>query len=85
MNLLASPDKLNETELPGLVAWVLPARQRAGQDVDDEAIRDADRESVEQWEQLRRHLRRPPPPRRTTIRELYQAYEEATGTSLGCD
>jgi hypothetical protein len=50
-----------------------------------EAVEDADRESIEQWQQLRRRLRRPPGPRRTTIRELYQAYEEATGTVLGCD
>src|SRR6516164_5407517 len=34
----------------------------------------------EQWECVRRRLHRPAPKPRTTIRELYQAYEEATGT-----
>jgi hypothetical protein len=50
-----------------------------------EAVRDAEREPEEQWQQLRRRLRRPRPPRKATIRELYQAYEEATGTVIGCD
>ena len=39
----------------------------------------------EQWRCLRWRLRRPPPPRGPTIRELQQAYEEGTGTLLGCD
>jgi len=39
----------------------------------------------EQWRWLRRLLHRPPPTPGPTIRELYQAYEEAAGTVLGCD
>jgi hypothetical protein len=39
----------------------------------------------EQWECVRRRLHRPAPKPGATIRELYQAYEEATGTVIGCD
>jgi hypothetical protein len=48
-----------------------------------ESGRDAD-EAREQWEWLRRRLRRSSPPRRIPA-ELYRAYEESTGTYLGCD
>jgi hypothetical protein len=48
-------------------------------------VKDAE-DPQEQWWWLRRRLRRPPPrPAAPTVRELYQAYEEATGTVLGCD
>jgi hypothetical protein len=46
---------------------------------------EGDDDADEQWRCLRRRLRRPPRQRGPTIRELQQAYEEATGTSLGCD
>jgi hypothetical protein len=39
----------------------------------------------EQWECCRRRAHRSTPKRGKTIRELYQAYEETTGTVIGCD
>jgi hypothetical protein len=42
-------------------------------------------EEAEQWEQLRRRLARPPLRHGPDLAKLYQAYEEATGTCLGCD
>jgi hypothetical protein len=42
-------------------------------------------EEAEQWERLRRRLARLPARRGATATQLIQAYEEATGTCLGCD
>jgi hypothetical protein len=42
-------------------------------------------EEAEQWERLRRRLARPPARRGPNLAKLYQTYEEATGTCLGCD
>jgi hypothetical protein len=42
-------------------------------------------EAAEQWERLRLRLAPPPARRGPNLTKLYQAYEEATGTCLGCD
>jgi hypothetical protein len=42
-------------------------------------------ERLEQWERLRRRLPRPPANPRVPVAEIQRAYEEATGTCLGCD
>jgi hypothetical protein len=42
-------------------------------------------ERRERWESLRRRLSRSPEPKKVPIAEMYRAYEEATGTCLGCD
>jgi hypothetical protein len=80
--------KVPDAELSWLVDWVVATTQRLveGPAPDGrKAMLDADSDADEQWQVLRRRLRRPPPKPGTTIRELYQAYEEVTGTSLGCD
>jgi len=42
-------------------------------------------EAAEQWERRRRRLAPPPARRVPDLAKLYQAYEEATGTCVGCD
>ncbi len=42
-------------------------------------------ETQEQWEVLRRRLSPPPQRQRVPVAEMYRAYEEATGTLVGCD
>jgi hypothetical protein len=42
-------------------------------------------ERQEQWECLRRYLSHPPMENQIKRAELYRAYEEATGTLIGCD
>jgi DNA-directed RNA polymerase specialized sigma24 family protein len=61
-----------------------PISMDANSDLFTQSVED-DNESVEQWQCVRRRMMQPPPKQRTTITQLYQAYEEATGTSLGCD
>jgi hypothetical protein len=39
----------------------------------------------EQWDWLRRCLRQQPPQRRALVAQLVQAYEAATGSTVGCD
>jgi len=47
-------------------------------------VRDVD-DARQQWWWLHRRLRQPTPPRGPSVREIIQAYEEATGEVLGCD
>lgn len=67
-----------ELGLPGLVDCVVKAAPlvRAEEDVGG---------PDEQWQWLRRRLHRQPPQRRALVTQMIQAYEEATGTTIGCD
>jgi hypothetical protein len=79
----APRDKPGRVALQRVVDWILqPTQSYADQTA---AASDADMDHAEQWECVRRRLRRAPAKRRPTRRDLYQAYEEATGTPLGCD
>ena len=42
-------------------------------------------EGQEQWERVRRRLAPRPQAKRLCIADLCRAYEEATGTWIGCD
>jgi hypothetical protein len=42
-------------------------------------------ERQEQWECLHRYLGHRPMEHKVRLTELYRAYEEATGTLIGCD
>lgn len=42
-------------------------------------------ENREQWDCLRRRLRPRPVEHKINLAEVYQAYEEASGTLIGCD
>ena len=65
-----------ELGLPGLVACV----EKAALAREEDAGR-----SDEQWNWLHRRLRRQAPRRRALVTQLVQAYEVATGTTIGCD
>jgi hypothetical protein len=42
-------------------------------------------EWCEEWERLHQRLAPRPPEKRLSIADICQAYEEATGTCVGCD
>jgi hypothetical protein len=42
-------------------------------------------EWTEQWDLLRRRLARQPRKEKVPVAEMIRAYEEATGTCVGCD
>jgi hypothetical protein len=49
-----------------------------------QAIEDVD-DRRERWEWLRRRLSRPSGIKKVPVTAMYRAYEEATGTCIGCD
>lgn len=78
------PNSLN-----GLVQALVPPRSVSPLGSNRLTIREdreaAEEESNAQWECLHRWLARFPRPAKVPVVEMIRAYEEATGTRIGCD
>jgi len=67
-----------ELGLPGLVDCVVKAAPLAREEEDAGG-------ADEEWHWLHRRLHRQPPQRKALVTQMIQAYEEATGATIGCD